>query len=190
MSIRGPGFLGPARGPDEESPEGAGPAGAATRPFEARGVSGVHLAAAANRRTGFIVVRDRHGADDFLARILTSRPGRARGVMEDLVEALGGPEAARSLGVRRMRTLGSFFGGAAEYRVPVEVSARLTRGEYDPIDEHADMVLPFTKEIARALAARNRTGGSSTGGLGIHLHGAEPFLSVRKYNVVNAHGLF
>ena len=206
VSPIGTGRFTPTSAPDE-APEGAAPSGTEFAGFPGIKVSGMWIdeqdgkwmAGNGPRRTGTLVIHDRGGGvegaiGNLLSELYMGHSGPNEGVVESLVAALG-KDKAKDMGLRESRTIGNLFGAAGghDFRIPVEVDTRLKPRDYGSLPRDATMYFPLPKEIGDALKASGSPGiDYSANGVRLSTDDKDGrvYLSVAKYNVMNANGLF
>lgn len=122
--------------------------------------------------------------------------GLYKGVMGELVEALGGPDAARKVGIREVKNAGNAFGlrPGKDYEIDVEVDSRLTAEDLDGVSGSDVLVVPLSAKIGRALRDRGvgtmqKSGGHVYGGIQLSASDGRAFLTLHRSDVREVTGL-
>jgi hypothetical protein len=136
-----------------------------------------------------IVVQDRRGANDFLTAILAPN-AKHSGVIEELVEAVGGEKAAAKLGLVRHRTFSNAFGlfdsmsGRPQYEVPCVVNKSFDPQSYAGRPD--SLIATLSPAITDAIKARGvEVPQMSTSGIGTYVgEDGRAALGVEGYNLI------
>jgi hypothetical protein len=153
----------------------------------------IWLSSTGATRPGSIIVGDKtasvvHGA---LGGGLVD-PHR-KGTLTGLIEALGGPEEARKLGVREMRNPRNLFGLAPgeDFELPVEIDRRLAREDFESLGFAQILMFRLSPKVVEALRQRGISDASAgrSEGLEIVDTGRDVFIGIQKSLVRSAKGM-